>query len=56
MIGYMGWRLAIDSLKPGLRVVGLTAIQWTLIVLLYYARDLIRMIASLRASSDLVHS
>lgn len=57
MIGYMAWRLAIDFLKPGLRVAGLTAIQWTcLAVLLYYARDLIRMIAGLRASSDLVHS
>jgi len=57
MIGYMAWRLAIDFLKPGLRVAGLTAIQWTcLAVLLYYARDLIRMIARLRASSDLVHS
>ena len=57
MIGYTGWRLAIDFLKPGLRVVGLTAIQWTcLTVLLYYTRDVIRMIASLRASSDLVHS
>ena len=57
MIGYMGWRLAIDFLKPGLRVVGLTAIQWTcLVVLLYYSRDMIRMIVDLRANDDLVHS
>ena len=57
MIGYMGWRLAIDFLKPGLRAVGLTAIQWTcLVVLLYCARDLVRMIAGLRADSTLVHS
>ena len=56
MIGYMGWRLAIDFLKPGLRFGGLTSIQWTcLLVLLYYTRDLVRIIARLTTNRDLVH-
>lgn len=40
MIGYMGFRLLVDFIKPGVRLGGLTAIQWaSLGVLLYYARD-----------------
>jgi prolipoprotein diacylglyceryltransferase len=35
--GYMGWRFLIDFLKPEFRVLGLSVIQWTcLIVFIYY--------------------
>jgi len=41
MLGYFGFRLAIDFLKPGIRFGGLTSIQWAcVIMLLYYCRDL----------------
>lgn len=44
MCAYMGWRLCIDFLKPGVAIaVGLTAIQWVaLACLLYYSRDVMR--------------
>lgn len=41
MVGYFGFRLAIDFLKPGVAFAGLTSIQWACaIMLLYYFRDL----------------
>lgn len=41
MVSYFGFRLAIDFLKPGVALAGLTAIQWACVVmLLYYFRDL----------------
>ena len=41
MLGYFGFRLAIDFLKPGVTFAGLTSIQWAcVIMLLYYCRDL----------------
>jgi prolipoprotein diacylglyceryltransferase len=41
MLGYFGFRLAIDFVKPGVRFAGLTSIQWAcVIMLLYYCRDL----------------
>jgi prolipoprotein diacylglyceryltransferase len=40
MVGYMGFRLLTDFIKPGFPLAGLTAIQWAaLVMLLYYARD-----------------
>ena len=41
MVGYFGFRLAVDFLKPGIRFAGLTSIQWACVfVLMYYLRDL----------------
>jgi phosphatidylglycerol:prolipoprotein diacylglycerol transferase len=41
MLGYFGFRLAIDFLKPGIAFGGLTSIQWACVMmLLYYCRDL----------------
>ena len=41
MVGYMGFRLLVDFIKPGILLGGLTAIQWACLgLLLYYARDL----------------
>lgn len=43
MIGYNGWRLAIDFLKPDPRFFGMNSIQWVcLLVLIYYRRDILR--------------
>jgi phosphatidylglycerol---prolipoprotein diacylglyceryl transferase len=40
MVGYMGFRLLVDFIKPGVSFAGLTTIQWVcLAMLLYYARD-----------------
>jgi prolipoprotein diacylglyceryltransferase len=45
MLGYMGFRLAVEFLKPGAALAGLTAIQWTcLAVLLHLRRDLRRLL------------
>jgi phosphatidylglycerol:prolipoprotein diacylglycerol transferase len=41
MVGYLGFRLIVDFLKPGIPLAGLTGIQWAcLLVLMYYGRDL----------------
>lgn len=43
MVGYNGWRLAIDFLKPDPRYFGMNSIQWAcLLVLLYYNADIWR--------------
>ena len=40
MVGYMGFRLLVDFIKPGASFIGLTAIQWACFAtLIYYARD-----------------
>ena len=40
MVGYMGFRLFVECLKPGVSLMGLTAIQWVcLATLMYYRRD-----------------
>jgi phosphatidylglycerol---prolipoprotein diacylglyceryl transferase len=40
MVGYFGFRLLVEFIKPGVSLAGLTAIQWAcLVMLLYYARD-----------------
>jgi len=52
MIGYMLFRLAADGLKDDPTVAaGLTSIQWTCIaVLVYYARDIVRLARAPRAA------
>jgi phosphatidylglycerol:prolipoprotein diacylglycerol transferase len=47
-IAYMAWRFLIDFLKPGNRVLSLSAIQLAcLLMLLYYSRGLVRIAGSL---------
>lgn len=46
MIGYFGFRLAVDFLKPGIPFAGMTSIQWACVfMLLYYCRDLPHLLA-----------
>jgi len=43
MLAYLGWRLAIDFLKPEVRLGILSGIQWACAAMfLYYARDIRR--------------
>jgi phosphatidylglycerol:prolipoprotein diacylglycerol transferase len=52
MVGYMGLRLVIEFIKPGIPLGGLTAIQWTcLAVLIYYGLTALK--ASQAATSAL---
>jgi len=52
MLGYFGFRLAIDFLKPGVTFAGLTSIQWACVMmLLYYCRDLPYMFARKEAAT-----
>ncbi len=52
MVGYMSWRLVIDFLKPEIRIVGLSSIQWVcLAMLVYYRRDLWRWVFVREASN-----
>lgn len=45
MVGYNGWRLGIDFLKPDPRFFGMNSIQWAcLLVLLYYSADIWRWV------------
>jgi phosphatidylglycerol---prolipoprotein diacylglyceryl transferase len=47
MVGYSGWRLAIDFLKPGPHFWGMQSLQWAcLLVLVYYSRDIWKWIVS----------
>jgi len=47
MVSYLAFRLLIDFLKPEVALGGLSAIQWTaLVVLIYYARDMRRWLTS----------
>jgi len=49
MVGYSGWRLAIDFLKPDPRFFGMNSIQWAcLLVLVYYAADIRRWLSRSR--------
>ena len=46
MVGYMAWRFAIDFLKPGVTIAGLSVIQWACLAMLgYYAPHLQRLTA-----------
>ncbi|HTZ99816.1 MAG TPA: prolipoprotein diacylglyceryl transferase family protein [Candidatus Aquilonibacter sp.] len=51
MLGYLGWRLSIDFLKPEVRLAGLSGIQWaSAAMFVYYHRDIWRWVTTLRAS------
>lgn len=53
MLGYFGFRLVIDFLKPGVALAGLTSIQWAcVIMLLYYCRDLPYLFARKEAATQ----
>ena len=50
MIGYMSWRVAVDFLKPGFPLLGLTALQWAAAAtVIWYARDAKRWVDALAA-------
>jgi len=49
MIGYLTFRLAVDFLKPAVRIGGLSAIQWAaLAAVAYYAPHVPRLVAEAR--------
>jgi phosphatidylglycerol---prolipoprotein diacylglyceryl transferase len=49
MVGYFGFRLLIDFIKPAVRVGGLSAIQWVcLAVVAYYAPHVPRLLMEVR--------
>jgi phosphatidylglycerol:prolipoprotein diacylglycerol transferase len=49
LLGYMGFRLVVDFLKPGVRVGGLSAIQWTCLALIaFYAPHAPRLVSAVR--------
>jgi len=54
MVGYFGFRLLCDFLKPDVRVfAGLSSIQWACVgMLLYYFRDILRWSLGLGAADD----
>jgi phosphatidylglycerol---prolipoprotein diacylglyceryl transferase len=55
MISYMGWRFLIDFVKPANRVLGISAIQIVcLLILIYYSRDLVRIVRTVGRSQTLV--
>ena len=58
MAGYFAFRLAVDFLKPDLRILlGLSSIQWACVMMLaYYARDILRWTHGVRASSRIAAS
>jgi phosphatidylglycerol:prolipoprotein diacylglycerol transferase len=46
MIAYLGWRVAIDFLKPGVPLLGLTSLQWASIAgIIAYRRDVLQLFA-----------
>ena len=46
MVGYMAWRFAVDFVKPGVTIAGLSMIQWACVAALaYYAPHLTRLSA-----------
>jgi uncharacterized membrane protein len=52
MVGYFGFRLLLECLKPGVLLGGLNAVQWVcLAVLLYYGQLLARRAGRRRAES-----
>ncbi|MDX2179675.1 MAG: prolipoprotein diacylglyceryl transferase [Bryobacteraceae bacterium] len=47
LASYLAFRLAIDFLKPGFPVAGLTAVQWICVAgVLYYGRDIQRWLTA----------
>jgi phosphatidylglycerol---prolipoprotein diacylglyceryl transferase len=55
MISYMAWRFLVDFVKPANRVLGISAIQIVcLLILIYYSRDLFRIVRSLGRNHTLI--
>jgi phosphatidylglycerol:prolipoprotein diacylglycerol transferase len=49
MLGYLGFRLLVDFMKPAVREGGLSAIQWAcLAVVAYYAPHVPRLVTEVR--------
>ena len=49
LLGYLGFRLVIDAIKPAVRVGGLSVLQWAcLAVLAYYAPHMPRLVTEIR--------
>ena len=50
MAAYFSFRLAVEFIKPGAPILGLTAIQWACAAMLvYYSPDLPRLIGALKS-------
>ena len=50
MVAYLGWRLAVDFLKPEVHIGILSGIQWACAaMLIYYARDIRRWLSGRKA-------
>ncbi len=57
MVGYLGFRLLIDFIKPGGALAGLTGIQWACVaMLIYYAADLPYLLRWRKAEESLTVS
>lgn len=53
MVAYLGWRLAVDFLKPAVPIAGLTGIQWACVAGLFVcAPDMLRWARHLTTPSD----
>ena len=49
MVGYLGFRLLVEFIKPGVRLGGLSAIQWVCLAgVAYYAPHLPRLVTEVR--------
>jgi prolipoprotein diacylglyceryltransferase len=49
MVGYLGFRLLVEFIKPGVRVGGLSAIQWVCLAgVVYYAPHIPRLVTEVR--------
>jgi phosphatidylglycerol:prolipoprotein diacylglycerol transferase len=49
MLGYLGFRLLVEFIKPGVRLGGLTASQWAcLAAIAYYAPHVPRLVLAVR--------
>jgi hypothetical protein len=47
MVGYFGWRLVIDFLKPDPKFLLLSSLQWACVaVVLYYSGDIWRWLGA----------
>ena len=54
LVSYLGFRVLLEFLKPGVPVWGLTAIQWSCVAMLAsYRRDVLRW---LRSSTEPAHA
>jgi prolipoprotein diacylglyceryltransferase len=53
MVAYLAFRLAVDFIKPGAPIFGLTAIQWSCAaMLIYYSPDLPYLIGSRKVEKN----